>query len=323
MRARNLRGSSVYNQKIEQLVCDECKSTGLLHDSESGELVCQNCGYVLSTTIIDYNPEWRAFDYTQRDKLPRVGAKLTLSIHDMGLSSTMGWQDRDYTGRKFKSEDRATIYRLRKWDQRSKLSHSTERNLASALSSITAICSKLNLPGNIVETGSMIYRSAFKRRLIKGRSIHSLAAASVYIACRQCGVIRSLEDVAFVSDIQKKELARNYRFLVTELKPRVPLSRPSRHISKIVSGLGLRGDIEVLAVEILNRASEMKLTIGRSPNGMAAACVYISSLYAGERITQSEIAKVAQVTEVTVRNRYKELSESLNLIVSARASVSR
>ncbi len=309
----------MYNQKTEKLVCDECKSTGLLHDLESGELVCQNCGYVISTTIIDYNPEWRAFDYTQRDKLPRVGAKLTLSIHDMGLSSTIGWQNKDHTGRKLSPEERAKLYRLRKWDQKSKLSHSTERNLANALNSITDICSKLNLPRNIVETSSMIYRKALKRGMIRGRPIHSMAAASVYIACRQCEVVRSLEDIASVSNITKKEVARYYRFMVTELKPKVPLVMPSSYISKIVSRLGLKGEIEVHAVELLNRAVEMKLTVGRSPSGMAAACVYISTRYAGGHVTQKEIAEVAQVTEVTIRNRYKELSKNLNLITSSRA----
>jgi len=309
----------VYTQKIEQLVCDECKSTELLQDRESGELVCQNCGYVISTTILDYSPEWKAFDYTQHITRSRVGAPTKLSIHDKGLSTTIGWQDKDHAGRKLSPEERAKLYRLRKWDQRSKLSHSTERNLSNALNSITDICSKLNLPRNIVETSSMIYRKALKRGMIKGRTIHNMAAASVYIACRQCEVVRTLDDIASVSNITKKEVARNYRFMVTELKPKVPLVMPSSYISKIVSRLGLKGEIEVHAVEILNRAVEMKLTVGRSPSGMAAACVYISTRYAGGHVTQSEIAEVAQVTEVTIRNRYKELSKNLNLRSSSRA----
>ena len=167
----------------------------------------------------------------------------------------------------------------------------------------------------------MIYRKALKRGMIKGRTIHSMAAASVYMACRQCEVVRTLDDIASVSNITKKEVARNYRFMVTELKPKVPLVMPSSHISKIVSRLGLKGEIEVHAVEILNRAVEMKLTVGRSPSGMAAACVYISTLYAGGHVTQSEIADIAQVTEVTIRNRYKELSKSLNLRSSSRAFI--
>ena len=306
------------NQKSEHHVCDECKNTGLLQDRETGELVCQNCGYVISTTLIDLSPEWRAYDFTQRDSLPRVGAPITMSIHDMGLSTTIGWQDKDHAGRKLSPEERAKLYRLRRWDKRSKLSDSIDRNLAQALNSITSICNKLDLPNNVIETSSMIYRTALKCGLIRGRTIHSMAAASVYVACRQCEVVRSLDDIAFVSDVTKKELARYYRLLVTELKPKVPLSQPSSHISKIVSKLDLNGETECLAVDVLNRAVELKLTVGRSPSGMAAACVYISTLYTGERVTQSEIAEVAQVTEVTIRNRYKELTKHLELTVDAR-----
>ncbi len=302
-------------QKIEHLVCDECNSIELVQDLESGELVCQKCGYVISTTMIDQSPEWHAYDFNQRETLPRVGAPTKLSIHDMGMSTNMGWQDKDHTGRKLSPEERARIYRLRKWDKRSKLSDSKDRNLAQAFNSITDICSKLNLPSNIVETSSMYYRNALKLGLIKGRTIHNMAAASVYMACRQCEVIRSIDEIAHVSNISKKDAARNYRFLVEKLKPKVPLSMPSHHISKIVSRLELKGETETLALEVLNRSSELKMTVGRSPSGMAAACIYISTRLTGDRITQSELSEVAHVTEVTIRNRYKELFTNLSFTV--------
>lgn len=304
------------NQTIDPQVCGECNSTKLLRDVEGGELVCQSCGYVISTTLVNLEPEWRAFDYEQGNTLPRVGAPITWSIHDKGLSSQIGWQDKDHSGKSLSPQERAKHYRLRRWDRRSKVSDSTERNLASALSSITAICNKLNLPSNIVETSSMIYRLALKRSLIKGRTIQSIAAASVYMACRQCEVVRSLEEIALASNIPKKEAARNYRFLVKEINPKVPLTAPSSHVSKIVNKLDLSGATEVLALEVLNQASEMKLTVGRSPSGMAAASIYISTYLTGTRITQSEIAKEAQVTEVTIRNRYKELAKNLQFTVA-------
>ncbi len=297
--------------KLEHVVCDECNNVELVQDLESGELVCQNCGYVISTTMIDQSPEWRAFNIEERDSLPRVGAPLKLSIHDMGLSTTIGWQNTDYTGRNLNPQERAQIYRLRKWDRRSKISDSADRNLAIALGSITDICNKLNLPNNIIETSSMIYRTALKRGLIKGRTIHNMATASVYMACRQCGVLRSLDEIAATANIAKKELAKNYRVLLNALKPRIPLTMPSRHISMIVNKLDLRGGTEILALEILKRASEIKMTVGKSPSGMAAACIYLSTRLTGEKITQSEVAETAQVTEVTIRNRYKELSKNL------------
>jgi len=236
-------------------------------------------------------------------------------IHDKGLSTTIGWQDRDYSGRKLSPEQRARLYRLRKWNRRSKVSDSTQRNLAHALSEMSKISYKINLPKNVVETSSMIYRRAIQKQLIRGRAIKSVAVASIYMACRQCGVIRTLEDVAGAANITKKEAARNYRFLFRKLKPSVPQVNPGSYISKIVNNLALSGETERLAMAILNQASEMKLTSGRGPAGMAAACIYISSLLTGERRTQGEIAREAQVTEVTIRNRYMELAQHLDFDV--------
>ncbi len=300
----------------KETICTDCGNSNLLRDYETGELICQACGIVVSDAVLSTGPEWRAFDQEQRDKLPRVGAPVTWTIHDKGLSTTIGWQDRDASGRKLSPEERARLYRLRKWHRRSKVSDSTQRNLAHALSEMSKISYKLNLPRNVIETSSMIYRRAIQKQLIRGRTIQSVAVASIYMACRQCGVIRTLEDVAGAANITKKEAARNYRFLLRELKPSVPQVNPRGYISKIVNKLALSGETERLAMAILNQASEMKLTSGRGPSGIAAACIYISSQLTDERRTQGEIAKEAQVTEVTIRNRYKELAQRLDFCVT-------
>jgi transcription initiation factor TFIIB len=300
----------------KETICTDCGNSNLLRDYETGELICQACGIVVSDALLATGPEWRAFDQEQRDKLPRVGAPVTWTIHDKGLSTTIGWQDRDASGRKLSPEERARLYRLRKWHRRSKVSDSTQRNLAHALSEMSKISYKLNLPRNVIETSSMIYRRAIQKQLLRGRTIQSVAVASIYMACRQCGVIRTLEDVAGAANITKKEAARNYRFLLRELKPSVPQVNPRGYISKIVNKLALSGETERLAMAILNQASEMKLTSGRGPSGIAAACIYISSQLTDERRTQGEIAKEAQVTEVTIRNRYKELAQRLDFCVT-------
>jgi transcription initiation factor TFIIB len=298
-------------QPESKSACVECGGTSLIRDCQSGELVCQSCGYVISSTLIDQGPEWRAFDQEQRDKLQRVGAPSTWTIHDKGLSTMIGWKDQFSTGRRLSPEERARLYRLRKWQKRSKISDSTQRNLATALSEMGKISYKLNLPRNVVETSSMIYRRAVQKHLVRGRTIQSVVVASIYVACRQCGVARTLEDMANAANIPRKEAARNYRFLLNELKPTVPQVNPQNIISKIVNKLALTGETERLAMTILNQASELKLTNGRGPSGMAAACVYISSQIMDERKTQGDIAKTAQVTEVTIRNRYKELAQRL------------
>lgn len=296
--------------------CPECGSTRLMRDYESAEVVCMECGYVVDMKIADQGPEWRAFDNEQRDKRARAGAPVTFTIHDKGLSTMIDWHDRDFFGKKFDANQRAQMYRLRKWQRRIRVSDAIERNLAFALSEITKIANVLSLPKSIFETSSVIYRKAVKEHLIRGRSIQGISAAAVYIACRQCGLPRTLDEIANAASISKREVGRSYRFLVKELNLSIPPLRASHYISKFSNQLTMQGKVEDIANKILSIASELKLTSGRGPTGIAAAASYIASVLVGEKRTQREIAEIAKVTEVTIRNRYKELIERLMFIIT-------
>ena len=291
--------------------CPECGSTRLMRDYECAELVCMDCGFVVAAKIADRGPEWRAFDDEQRVKRTRVGAPLTYTIHDKGLSTMIDWHDRDIYGKSLSPGQKAQVYRLRKWQRRIRVSDATERNLAFALSEITKIANNLNLPKSILETASVIYRKAVKERLIRGRSIQGVTAAAIYLACRKCGLARTLEEIAQASSVNKKEVGRSYRFLIKELDYSIPPVKPSQYITKFSNQLTMQGKVEEIAHKILAAAKELKLTSGRGPTGIAAAASYIASVLTGERKTQREIAEIAQVTEVTIRNRYKELVERL------------
>jgi transcription initiation factor TFIIB len=296
--------------------CPECGSTQLMRDYECAEIVCMNCGYVVAAKLTDRGPEWRAFDYEQRAKRARVGAPLTFTIHDKGLSTMIDWHDRDIYGKRLSPGQKAQIYRLRKWQRRIRVSDATERNLAFALSEISKIANNLSLPKNILETASVIYRKAVKERLIRGRSIQGVTAAAIYVACRQCGLARTLDEIATASNINKKEVGRSYRFLVKELDYFIPPLKPSQYVTKFSNQLTMQGKVEEIAHKILTVAKDLKLTSGRGPTGIAAAASYIASVLTGERKTQREIAEIAQVTEVTIRNRYKELVERLQFVIS-------
>jgi len=295
--------------------CPECGSTRLMRDYDCAEIVCMECGYVVAAKIADQGPEWRAFDDEQRAKRARAGAPLTFTIHDKGLSTMIDWHDRDVHGKRIASGQKAQIYRLRKWQRRIRVSDATERNLAFALSEISKIANNLNLPKNILETASVIYRKAVKERLIRGRSIQGVTAAAIYVACRQCSIARTLDEVAQASTVPKKEVGRSYRFLIKELNYFIPPLKPSQYITKFSNQLTMQGKVEEIAHKILAGAKELKLTSGRGPTGIAAAASYIASVLTGERKTQREIAEIAQVTEVTIRNRYKELAERLQFII--------
>jgi transcription initiation factor TFIIB len=295
--------------------CPECGSNRLMRDYECAEIVCMNCGVVVAAKLTDQGPEWRAFDDEQRAKRARAGAPATFTIHDKGLSTMIDWHDRDVYGKRLAPGQKAQIYRLRKWQRRIRVSDATERNLAFALSEISKIANNLNLPKNILETASVIYRKAVKERLIRGRSIQGVTAAAIYVACRQCGVARTLDEIATASTVNKKEVGRSYRFLIKELNYFIPPLKPSQYVTKFSNQLTMQGKVEEIAHKILGTAKELKLTSGRGPTGIAAAASYIASVLTGERKTQREIAEIAQVTEVTIRNRYKELVERLEFVI--------
>ncbi|MEM1515563.1 MAG: transcription initiation factor IIB [Candidatus Bathyarchaeia archaeon] len=296
--------------------CPECGSTKLMRDYEAAEVVCMECGYVVNMKIADQGPEWRAFDNEQKEKRARAGAPITFTIHDKGLSTTIDWYSKNVLGKRLDVDQKAQIYRLRKWQRRIRVSDASERNLAFALSEITKIANLLSLPKSVFETSSVIYRKAVKKRIIRGRSIQGICAATVYIACRQCGIPRSLDEIASAANISKREVGRCYRFLIRELDISLPPLKANQYISKFSNQLVLQGKVEEIANKILSVASELRLTSGRGPIGIAATASYIASVLIGEKRTQREVAEIANVTEVTIRNRYKELMEQLLFIVT-------
>ena len=304
-------------QKIEETIkCPECGSTRLSKDYSRAELVCRDCGLVIDQDFIDHGPEWRAFDSEQREKRARTGAPMTYTIHDKGLSTMISWQNRDSYGKSIPTRNRAQLYRLRKWQRRFRISDATERNLAIALSELDRMASGLSLPRTVRETAAMIYRKAALKKLVRGRSIDGIAAASLYAACRQCHVPRTLDEISKVTPISRKEIGRNYRYVARELELKLMPTTPRDYISRFISELKLSSDVQAKTLDIIREATNKELTSGRGPTGIAAASLYIASVLCGERRTQREVADVAGVTEVTIRNRYKELSDKLDIDVA-------
>ncbi|MEM1549548.1 MAG: transcription initiation factor IIB [Candidatus Methanomethylicia archaeon] len=291
--------------------CPECGSTNLIRDSERAEITCLNCGLVISERMTDPGPEWRAFNPEQKEKRTRVGAPMTLTIHDKGLSTIIDWRDKDIYGKDLTPRKRAQVYRLRKWQRRVRISDATERNLAFALQEVERITSQLGLPKSVHEEAALIYRRAVEEKLVRGRSIESMAAASVYAACRRYNIPRTLDEITKVARVGKKDIGRSYRFMAKELIKKINPTSPVEYIPRLVSQLGLVGDVQTYAKMIVDVAKDVGLTSGRGPIGVAAAAIYISSVILNEKKTQREIAAVAGVTEVTIRNRYKELTEKI------------
>lgn len=296
--------------------CTECGNESVVRDYQRNILICETCGCVLKEGIKDRGPEWRAFDQEQREERSRGGAPMTYTIHDKGLSTKIDWRNRDGRGKNLSPERRSQMQRLRKWHKRARVAGSSDRNLTLALGEMDRMSSQLGLPKKVREITSKIYRKAVEENLIRGRSIEGVVSAILYASCRKTQIPRTLDEIAEVSHVDKKEIGRSYRFITRELDIHLPPTDPANYVARFGSELGISGEVRIEAIDIIKRAQEEKLTSGKGPSGTAAAAIYLASIACGERRTQREVAETAGVTEVTVRNRYKELAEELDLDVS-------
>jgi transcription initiation factor TFIIB len=293
----------------ESITCPECGGD-LVRDEERGETVCSDCGLVVEEDEIDRGPEWRAFDAAEKDEKSRVGAPTTNMMHDKGLSTNIGWQDKDAYGNSLSSRQRQKMQRLRTWNERFRTRNSKERNLKQALGEIDRMASSLGLPDNVRETSSVIYRRALEEDLLPGRSIEGVATACLYAAARQANTPRSLDEVSMVSRVEKDEIARTYRYVVRELGLEVQPADPASYVPRFCSDLDLDEEVERRARSLLESAKQQGVHSGKSPVGLAAAAVYAASLLTNKKVTQSEVSEVANISEVTIRNRYHELLEA-------------
>jgi len=293
----------------DTLQCPEC-SGNVITDDEHGETVCDDCGLVITEDSVDRGPEWRAFDSAEKDQKSRVGAPTTNTMHDKGLSTNIDWRNKDAYGRSLGARQRQKMQRLRKWNERFRTRDSKERNLKQALGEIDRMASALGLPDNVRETASVIYRRALNEDLLPGRSIEGVSTSCVYAAARMAGVPRSLDEIADVSRVEKSEIARTYRYVVRELSLEVRPADPEQYVPRFASSLELSEESEMRAKQLLKNAKEQGVHSGKSPVGLAAAAVYAAALLTNEKTTQAAVSEVADISEVTIRNRYHELLEA-------------
>jgi transcription initiation factor TFIIB len=293
------------------LICSICKKNDkFVTDPESEEIICSNCGQVILDNIQGSNrPEWHGFSILQRNSRSRTGIPTSLARHDMGLATIIGRPDRDASGQRIDAAMRSAMERLRTWDLRTQVHTSTDRNLIQAFNELDRLKDRLCLPDPIVEKTAYIYRKAQERMLIRGRTVSGILAAAVYIACRESGTPKTLKDISEGSNVKLKEVARSYRMLYFELDLKMPIIDPIRCIAKVANKSKLSEKTKRQAAEIMNIVTKKEFSAGKDPMGMAASILYLASLKNGENITQKHIANAAGVTEVTVRNRAKDLKD--------------
>ncbi|KTG09728.1 transcription initiation factor IIB 3 [Haloprofundus marisrubri] len=300
------------NEEADADELDDVDPDDLVRTAD-GDLIHEETGLVVEEQNIDRGPEWRAFNHSERQSKSRVGAPITETMHDKGLTTTIDWKDKDAYGRSLSSEKRSQMHRLRKWQERIRTKDAGERNLQFALSEIDRMSSALGVPRSVREVASVIYRRALKEDLIRGRSIEGVSTSALYAACRQEGIPRSLEEVSEVSRVERKEIGRTYRYVSQELGLELEPVDPKQYVPRFASALDLSEEVQGKANEIIDETAEQGLLSGKSPTGYAAAAIYAASLLCNEKKTQREVADVAQVTEVTIRNRYQEQIEAMGI----------
>ena len=293
--------------------CQRCGKSKMVTDNESGEMFCSKCGFVMSEKLQESGPEWRSFTQDEHGDRARAGAPTSLTMHDMGLATIINPINKDAAGRPLSATMKSTIERLRTWDNRSQVHEPVDRNFRQAFSELNRLKDKLAISDAVIEKAAYIYRKALDKGLVRGRSISALMTAALYAACRDTSTPRNLKDVEIAANIKRKDIARCYRLLVKELDLKMPVTDSIQCVARIASKIGIAEKTKRFAIKVLKSAKEKEVSAGKDPMGLAAAALYLSCVKNGEDKTQRDIAESANVTEVTIRNRYKGLKEILGL----------
>jgi transcription initiation factor TFIIB len=299
--------SNDYDVKCE---LDACKTYPIITDSERGEMFCGGCGLVLVQNMSDISHESNGYSQEDFMKLTRTGPATSLTMHDKGLSTVIGI-NKDSSGNALSSKTKYEFNRLRTWDQRSK-SRSTVA-LSKAFTLLNAMKTKLGIPDNVIENAAYIYRKAVNSKLTRGRTMASLISASLYAACRENNIPRTLDDIADAGNIERRILSRDLRTIIKKLGLKLNQYDTSSFISKISNNMNLKEKTKRDAFDILKRCELKEITAGKHPVAQAAASLYIACMINNEKISQKKFSSEAGVSDVTIRNRVTLIKKTLKI----------
>ena len=309
--------------------CPECKAS-LIDDFQNGEIICSGCGVVVADQIADFGPETKSANLEDKMKLARATGQTTYSQHDLGIATMISEDRKDFSGKTINHQVANQMKSLRKWQQRVRVTSSRDRRLANVLTKMGETCDSLSLSKNILETASIIYRNLDGHFDVKGKSVASITAATIYMACKQCAVVRSLEEICAAicapKDVKPKTklAAKYYRSIVMGMgKMPAPVVTMDKYISKIANMTQTEVRVERLALEIAEKTRDSSIADGKAPNGIAAAYLYVSSVLLGQNVLQRDVSSIAGVTEVTIRNRCKEILTKYKLRITLRPSLGK
>jgi transcription initiation factor TFIIB len=289
-------------------LCKACGSTQTVVDYKHGEVLCKMCGLVIADMLFDFGPEWRAFDEEQMSKRARTGGPIKFAKQNIGLTTEIDRYDRDIKGTAVPSERKAQLYRLRKWQRRSRMGTSVDRNLSIALPELDRMCAHLNIPSNIKEECAVLYRKCVSKGIVRGRSIESVIAAIIYMASRNHKLPKTLEELEGISGVKSKDIGRSYRTICRRLSMRMPVVTAADYIPRLASERGVSGETEAKAMEILEAARKCGIIAGKVPMSIAAAAIYLAGRATEDKAAQ-RIVGFADIPESAIKSRLDELTK--------------
>lgn len=295
-------------QSGEGTTCPECLGR-LRRADDDVEAVCDDCGLVVPGATLDTDATQYVPNSTD-DRESRVGPPSTNLLHDKGLSTVIGWRDADANGNALSGERRRQLRRLRRWDERFRRRSSSDANLMYALGEVDRMASALGVPDSTRETAGVIYRRALDDGLLPGRAIESVAAAALYAASRMDGAPRSVDEVSTVSRVEQLRVERAYRHVSRELGLEIPPTDPRAFIGRIASNVACSKATERGARRLVEMAIEDDVHSGKHPVSIAAGALYAAAKLSDESLRQADIARAANVSEMTIRNRYPEVLDA-------------
>ena len=290
---------------------DTCKTYPAITDSERGEIVCGGCGIILVQNMSDVSYENHGHTPESFMKQSRTGPATSLTMFDQGLSTVIG-TNRDSTGKALPHKTKYEFNRLRTWDQRSKSKNTV--TLSKAFTLLNGMKTKLGIPYNVVESAAYIYRKAVNAKLTRGRTMKSLISASLYAACRENNIPRTLNDIANAGNTERRSVSRDLRTIIQKLGLKLDQYDTSSFIAKISNNMNLKEKTKRDAFDILKRCEKEHITAGKNPVGQAAASLYLSCIINQEKISQEKLSNESGVSAVTIRNRSVLIRKTLNLI---------
>ncbi len=294
----------------DRVQCNQCQNYTLVLDVLSSEYVCSTCGCVSNEKI--YNNELTNFEKGEYKDKSRIGMPESLTVSHKGLSTLIGLNDTDGRGKMLDPVQKETIQRLRTWNNRSQLNDSISRNLDKALKYLNNFGDKLYLSPPVMENAAYIYRKAAIRKLAKGRSTLSLVAASIYAACREISIPKTISDIAYVCNIPSKEIMSHYKLILKELSLKIPVIQGIDYVTLISNRLKLTEKTKREALRIFSLVQHSRISIGKNPRAFAGAIIYIASQNCNEFLRQVEVCQVADISTVSLRKRCKEIKTILD-----------